>query len=493
MLLSAIFGAKMIVGCALGGTFSHARPILAYLSALQERGHKVAFASVSENLSYMKNYTFDFLDLGPQPDNGKSHKEIIEREDLDLFVDLPYARKNIFDIHYNSSMLGFQRVLSNISVDFFICDVFAEACFDTAIKNNTEYAVASFALGLGGFYDYPYIPSAFMEETEQNWGFRQRFLKTWYILPKLIYFMLPSVRELDSKRSKFNVAPSKGPSDRFNNRLYILNTLPGFWNVEIPPNVIQIGPVFQNPFSKMDSSTKGWLDSQSRTGKKVAYVAFGSMAYLAASHLLKIFSGLKCAGYSVLFASKSFNASEFSSEDLVNVFHIKWAAQQDILHHSAVKLFVSHGGIESMHESIEAGVPLLIKPFYGDQTINAKKIKGAHIGEYILNKYNFQSNEICELSAKISNSTTYTTSMKKYQALLKLKVRNNVNLAADYIEYVMENGVDILTTKSQNMNVFAASNYDVILSGYILLFVAAMAFYKCAKWILKSKKKIKKE
>ena len=473
---------KTIVGCVLGGTYSHARPILSYLSELKVRGHTVAFATLAQNKDFVKNTNIPFWDLGVGPSTEAIQKQVIEDENqTDLFATFPMQRRGIFDSQYETGMVGFQNIMKTHHIDYLVCDVFADACFDTALINKLDYTISAFFIGLAGFYDMPYNPSPFSDKTELEFGFMDRFLKTWWLLPRLILEMIPLDAELNALRSKFNVTHAMDPADRFKNRLYLMNTLPGFWNGETPPNVLQVGPIFEKSRSTIDDDLKSWLDTQLKDNNKVAYMAFGSVAYLSAPHLLKLFKGLKCANYKVVFASKTFNVNEFDVNDLVNVKHLKWAPQQEILHHPAVSLFVTHGGIESLHESIEAGKPMLVKPFFGDQSINAKKVKGAGIGEFIMDKFKFTSDSVCNKVNLISNDASYNLKIKKLQALLKMRSKHNLAFAVDHIEFVMDHGIDNLTTKSQSMNPMAAANYDVILLGYFLLFFILKFVFKRVK------------
>ncbi|KAI0633620.1 UDP-Glycosyltransferase/glycogen phosphorylase [Trametes polyzona] len=51
-----------------------------------------------------------------------------------------------------------------------------------------------------------------------------------------------------------------------------------------------------------------------------------------------------------------------------------WTPQQTILEHPATGWFVCHGGHNGVIESISAGVPLILWPFYADQPLNAAHI-----------------------------------------------------------------------------------------------------------------------
>ncbi|KAL4296219.1 hypothetical protein GQ457_12G025160 [Hibiscus cannabinus] len=55
---------------------------------------------------------------------------------------------------------------------------------------------------------------------------------------------------------------------------------------------------------------------------------------------------------------------------------VPWAPQQKILEHPSVGVFVSHGGWNSVLESIVGGVPMILRPFFGDQGLNTRTVEG---------------------------------------------------------------------------------------------------------------------
>ncbi|KAH1037998.1 hypothetical protein J1N35_039741 [Gossypium stocksii] len=54
---------------------------------------------------------------------------------------------------------------------------------------------------------------------------------------------------------------------------------------------------------------------------------------------------------------------------------VPWAPQQQILEHPSVGVFVSHGGWNSVLESINGGVPMICRPFFGDQQLNTRSVE----------------------------------------------------------------------------------------------------------------------
>ncbi|KXN72689.1 glycosyltransferase family 1 protein, partial [Conidiobolus coronatus NRRL 28638] len=60
-----------------------------------------------------------------------------------------------------------------------------------------------------------------------------------------------------------------------------------------------------------------------------------------------------------------------------------FAPQEAILKHKSTKLFVSHGGLESVFETVFTLTPVLVMPFNGDQPGNAQLVIESNLGGMI--------------------------------------------------------------------------------------------------------------
>uniref|UniRef100_A0AC35ES08 Glucuronosyltransferase n=1 Tax=Panagrolaimus sp. PS1159 TaxID=55785 RepID=A0AC35ES08_9BILA len=72
----------------------------------------------------------------------------------------------------------------------------------------------------------------------------------------------------------------------------------------------------------------------------------------------------------VKFDSRDKDA-ELESKNIPNCKLVIWAPQPAILAHPKCKLFITHGGYNSLLESVNNAIPLLLMPIFGDQWRNA--------------------------------------------------------------------------------------------------------------------------
>ncbi|EPB67996.1 UDP-glucoronosyl and UDP-glucosyl transferase [Ancylostoma ceylanicum] len=118
---------------------------------------------------------------------------------------------------------------------------------------------------------------------------------------------------------------------------------------------------------------EGEFKKIAESGKGIVVMSFGSVAHaeLMPEHwktaFLKAFAHFP--DYEIVI--------RYGSDDLKdrlppNVHAHRWLPQADLLLHPNTKVFISHGGYNSLQESINSGVPLVTIALFGDQFKNSK-------------------------------------------------------------------------------------------------------------------------
>ncbi|KAM7522139.1 hypothetical protein LguiA_012041 [Lonicera macranthoides] len=141
-----------------------------------------------------------------------------------------------------------------------------------------------------------------------------------------------------------------------------------------------VAPPSSTSLLKDDNSCIEWLDKQAPNS--VIYVSLGSIATIDEKELAETAWGLANSDQPFLwtFRPGSVRGSEWV-ELLPESFRekvgerckiVKWAPQKEVLAHRAVGGFWSHCGWNSTLESICEGVPMICRPCFVDQKVNAR-------------------------------------------------------------------------------------------------------------------------
>ncbi|RID41362.1 hypothetical protein BRARA_J01329 [Brassica rapa] len=152
--------------------------------------------------------------------------------------------------------------------------------------------------------------------------------------------------------------------------------------------VYPIGPLHIAAFApssliEEDRSCIEWLNMQKPTS--VIYISLGSLALMEAKDMLEMAWGFSNSNQHFLWVIRpgSIPASEWTEslpEEFTKLvsergYIVKWAPQMEVLKHPAVGGFWSHCGWNSTLESIGEGVPMICRPFTGDQKVNARYLE----------------------------------------------------------------------------------------------------------------------
>jgi hypothetical protein len=131
---------------------------------------------------------------------------------------------------------------------------------------------------------------------------------------------------------------------------------------------------------QQDRSCIEWLDRQA--AGSVLYVSFGSLASMDSGELSEVAWGLANSDQPFLWVVRPDVVAD--GPGLPEGFDrtvdgrgkvIPWAPQQEVLAHSAVGAFWTHNGWNSTLESISEGLPMICRPQFADQMMNARYVE----------------------------------------------------------------------------------------------------------------------
>lgn len=174
-----------------------------------------------------------------------------------------------------------------------------------------------------------------------------------------------------------------------NAAVVLLNTVPGLDGVidaELKadiPHPLQVGPLHllasAPALTNLAPDINGclpWLDLHAPAS--VAYVSFGSVMTPAPEELAELAQGMEASEAPFLWALKDqvreLLPQGFLERTRERGLVVSWAPQKDVLGHAAVGAFVTHCGWNSVLEAVSSGVPMICRPFFGDQRLNARTL-----------------------------------------------------------------------------------------------------------------------
>jgi UDP-glucoronosyl and UDP-glucosyl transferase len=252
------------------------------------------------------------------------------------------------------------------------------------------------------------------------------------------------------------------------------------------------GPILSSSYPTLDVRNAEFLDAHER----VAYVAFGHHSVSAPHELQNLWLALidsveanTLDGFLWVIRDTS-NFPKIVTSTLgtkVNVSDVinnrgkyphylfsEWAPQFAVLSHPSTTLFITHGGANSLFESLYIGKKMLFHPYFGDQGTNVEMLEKSGVGLV----YDRFTSNAKDMSRKIKlivedEDGQFARNMRRMSALVQLKAAEAIPNAISTIEEVIFSSdmdeVPHLYPASRNMTFIKANNIDL---QFILLCLA---------------------
>jgi zeaxanthin glucosyltransferase len=158
------------------------------------------------------------------------------------------------------------------------------------------------------------------------------------------------------------------------------------------------------------------LESMRSTGKKVVYCSFGTVdtEKNIKSFIARVSNAAVQMDIIVIISAK--NAGEYDSPN-VKIFN--WVPQRLVLAHC--DLFITHGGINSVHDAIQAGVPMIVYPIENGYDQNGNSSRVIHHG--------------LGLRGDFDNDTTDEMKRKMSEIFDDIRFRKNIQTLREKTSY----------------------------------------------------------
>ncbi|PKY47878.1 UDP-Glycosyltransferase/glycogen phosphorylase [Rhizophagus irregularis] len=466
---------NILVGSYTGGR-SHLKPMLDIAAILIERGHNVIMLS-SGNYTPASEYpTIKQISLGPtlSVKNTRDSARLIVQAEFDYIVLLKIFESSVQS--YKSTYEIYKDTAINNNIDLFICyAMFNDACLDVA------HALKKPVVGFMSFLHvidaqtYKSDPVFRCNISLENESFLERFKNQMSIEPVYMSF-----RRL------------------LRTSLVFIDT---FFGLELPQalpsNVQEIGPIISKDYPPLTPELSNFMNVHER----VLYIAFGGRFFTTTENNNKILQSIieiinKNMIDGVIWALVMTSKNDFSptlnlsnglqvqTSSILNNEHphiriTNFAPQFAVLNHTNTKLFFSHGGAGSIHESLFTGTPMLVLPIGGDQMGNAQKLKSAGVA-LTLNKFNLEVNDIITKINFLLNDKDIKKNVERMKVLAKINSKRKYR-AADLIEYILHRGssnqeLKELIPADKRMGFIRGNNYDVYITllGIVLGFIVVI-------------------
>lgn len=257
--------------------------------------------------------------------------------------------------------------------------------------------------------------------------------------------------------------------------------------VPLLPNQVEVGCLTCRPASPLPQDVRTWMEGAGEAG--VIYFSLGSFQEAAGMPLKYRDTLLKAFASLPQRVVLKYSGPPLSLPPNVRAY--EWLPQQDILGHSATRVFITHCGKHSASEGVYHGVPMLGLPITFDQPRTCARL--TRRGEAIVLQWEALTEEaVKEAVLSLLNDSRYSERVKAVSVRLKAQKESGMERAVWWVEYITRHGDDYLKFSGKDLSLAQYLLLDVLsiltavllLAGGVLFLLCRLLFRRLCLWRL---------
>ncbi|XP_068259565.1 2-hydroxyacylsphingosine 1-beta-galactosyltransferase [Nyctibius grandis] len=452
-------------------------------SALHDQGHQTVFLlSEGREIPPSNHYR---LQRYPGIFNSSTSDDFLQSKmrsifsgrltALELFDILDHYTKNCDMIVGNRNLL---HALKQEKFDLLLVDPNEMCGFVIAHLLGVKYAVFSTGLWypaeVGAPAPLSYVPEFNSLLTDRMNLFERIKNTVVYLISRfgVSFLVLPKYERI---MQKYKVLPERSMYDLVHgSSLWMLCTDVA---LEFPrptlPNVVYVGGILTKPASPLPEDLQTWVNGANEHG--FVLVSFGAgVKYLSEDIANKLAHALSRLPQRVIWRFSGNKPKNLGN----NTKLIEWLPQNDLLGHSNIKAFLSHGGLNSIFETMYHGVPVVGIPLFGDHYDTMTRVQAKGMG-ILLNWKTITEGELYEALVKVINDPSYRQQAQRLSEIHKDQPGHPVNRTVYWINYILRhNGAQHLRAAVYSISFYQYFLLDI---AFVVLVGAALLYYILAR------------
>jgi UDP:flavonoid glycosyltransferase YjiC (YdhE family) len=380
----------------------HVRPLLAQARSLARRGFRVALASFDEVAPVLASEAPDipFLSAG-RLESGESERDAVAAAataEPDFLKGLLRSYAGFSQETWGPLFDLLLREMARARPDVLVADFATPAALDAAdamgvpaLVNNPDLLAM---LPPGLLPAAPHVPLPFSGQSIDTVSGTRRVLTRaahpLFVAASRLAERAAFGRTLNAQRKTRGLAATSHEA-QLRGRTIMVNCAFGLEYVRpLAPGIEMVGPMLDADEPALPPAWLAWLAE----GPSVVYASLGTIALPSPERLAVLVEGLAAPGTRVLLAVRRATQARLPARLPPQLRVVEWVpSQRRVLAHPNVRAFVSHCGINSVHESVAGDTPIVGIPMVADQLDMAVRVADAGVG-LKLDKGSFSAREL---------------------------------------------------------------------------------------------------